>query len=57
MLKEWFAATGYPVSLADAAIPDADIGNIAEHASALAKLWRLKNYTEEVIAEGFSLCS
>ena len=56
-LKEWFAATGCPVSLADAAIPDADIGNIAEHASALAKLWRLKNYTEEVIAEVLKLCT
>ncbi|MDT8271810.1 MAG: iron-containing alcohol dehydrogenase [Desulfomonilia bacterium] len=56
-LKEWFAAIGCPVSLADAAIPDADIGNIAEHASALAKLWRLKDYTEEEIAEVLSLCT
>ena len=57
MLKEWFADTGCPVSLADAGIFAADIGNIAEHASALAKLWRLKDYTEEVIAEVLNLCT
>lgn len=55
-LKEWFASIGSPVSLGEAKIPAEDIGKIAGNAAALAELWGLKDYTEEVIASILSTC-
>jgi alcohol dehydrogenase YqhD (iron-dependent ADH family) len=55
-LREWFASIGSPVSLKDAGIPEGDIGTIAENARELAKVWGLKNYTEEIIADILRLC-
>lgn len=55
-LKEWFASIGAPVSLGAGQIPAGDIGKIAKNASALAELWGLKDYTEEVIASILTTC-
>ena len=50
-LKSWFASIGSPVTLAAVDIPDADIGNIADNAANLSKLWGMGTYyTSEVIA-------
>jgi len=55
-LKEWFASIGSPVSLGEAKIPAEDIGKIAKNAAALAQLWGLKDYTEEVINSILTTC-
>lgn len=54
---EWCAAIGCPVSLQEASIPVKDIEKIAENAHALAQVWRLKDYTTEVIADVLNLCT
>ncbi len=55
-LKGWFSSIGAPVSLGEAKIPADDIGKIAGNASALAELWGLKDYTEEVINSILATC-
>lgn len=55
-LKAWFAAIGSPTSLKDACIPEQDIDRIAENAAVLARVWQLKDYTREVIAEILQKC-
>jgi len=55
-LKGWYVRVGSPTSLGAAGIPAADIDKIAENAVMLAKKWRLKDYTQEVIAEILQLC-
>jgi len=55
-LKGWFAAIGSPVSLGDANILEEDIEKIAENAYALAQIWGLRDYTEEVIVDVLKLC-
>ena len=55
-LKGWYERVGSPTSLGAAGIPAADIDKIAENAVMLAKKWRLKDYTREVIAEILQLC-
>ena len=55
-LKGWYERVGSPTSLGAAGIPAADIDKIAENAVMLAKKWRLKDYTQEVIAEILQLC-
>ena len=55
-LKEWFASIGSPVSLGEAQIPEEDIGKITNNAYVLAQLWRLDDYTEEVITDILKLC-
>ncbi len=55
-LREWFSSIGSPVSLKEAGIPEGDIETIAENARELAKVWGLKDYTEEVIASILRLC-
>lgn len=55
-LKNWFASIGSPVSLAEANIPATDIGNIAANAEELARVWRLNDYTREVIADILDIC-
>ncbi|MGZ6292632.1 MAG: iron-containing alcohol dehydrogenase, partial [Syntrophales bacterium] len=55
-LERWFSSIGSPTSLKEAGIPGSDIDRIAENATALAKLWGLKDYTREVIVEVLHLC-
>lgn len=55
-LKNWFSSIGSPTSLKEVGIPESDIGRIAENAYALAQVWGLKDYSEEVIAEILTLC-
>ncbi len=55
-LKGWFSSIGAPVSLGEAKIPADEIEKIAGNASALAELWGLKDYTEEVINSILATC-
>jgi hypothetical protein len=55
-LKRWFSSIGSPVSLKEANVPEAEIGRIAENASATALVWGMKTYTKEVISEILRLC-
>jgi len=55
-LVDWYKRVGSPTSLRDAGIPASDIDKIAENAVMLAKKWRLKDYTQEVIAQILHLC-
>ena len=55
-LKSWFTSIGSPTSLKEGNIPEGDIGKITENAYALARVWGLKDYTKEVIAEILTLC-
>ncbi len=51
-LETWFAKIKAPVRLAEAGIPAADIGRIAENAAGLATLWGVAaTYPQETIAE------
>ncbi len=47
--RTWFASVGCPVSLAQAGIKEDDIPEIAANALGLAKVWRLKNYNQNII--------
>ena len=55
-LKRWFSLIGSPTLLQEADIPEDDIDTIAENAAVLARLWGLKDYTQEVISEILLLC-
>ena len=55
-LQGWYERVGSPTSLAAAGIPASDIDKIAENAVMLAKKWRLRDYSREVIAEILQLC-
>ncbi|KPK00583.1 MAG: butanol dehydrogenase [Desulfobacterales bacterium SG8_35] len=55
-LLAWFAKVKTPTSLSDLHISGEDIPLIAENAVALAKIWGMKDYTEEKIAEILKLC-
>lgn len=55
-ITAWFAAIGSPVSLKEAGIPEHDIDGIAENAAALARVWQLNDYSQEVIAEILTQC-
>ncbi|MCF6186791.1 MAG: iron-containing alcohol dehydrogenase [Desulfobulbaceae bacterium] len=56
ILQNWFARIDSPSSLQEVEIPIADIPEIAANAVALAKVWRLKEYTRERIEEILHLC-
>ncbi len=56
LLKAWFAKINSPTSLADVKVPVADIPAIAENAAALAKIWRMRDYTDEKIKAVLRLC-
>ncbi|HOJ52300.1 MAG TPA: iron-containing alcohol dehydrogenase [Syntrophales bacterium] len=49
-VREWFSKIGCPVTLKEAGISESEIKKIAENAVHLAELWRMKDYTVEVIA-------
>ncbi len=55
-LKNWFAASGCPTTLAELGISADDIPKIAANATALAKIWRLREYDEETIAAILDRC-
>ncbi|HPD56855.1 MAG TPA: iron-containing alcohol dehydrogenase [Smithellaceae bacterium] len=50
-LKSWFSSLGAPVSLKEANIPADDIAKIAANALNNAQMWKMTNYTKEVISE------
>ncbi len=56
ILHNWFGRVNSPTSLEEVDIPQSDIPRIAENALALAKVWRLTNYTAETIEEILHLC-
>jgi hypothetical protein len=55
-LTSWFQTINSPTSLRSLKIPPADIQIIADNALALAKIWRLQEYSQETIEEILQLC-
>jgi alcohol dehydrogenase YqhD (iron-dependent ADH family) len=55
-LKGWFSAVKSPVSLKEGGIPEGDIGRIGDNAVELARTWKLKDYTRDVIIEVLNHC-
>lgn len=56
-LRSWFSTVNSPVSLAELDIPAEDVPRIAENALGLAKVWRLNQYSQEVIEEILQRCA
>ncbi len=56
IFKNWFSRIDSPVSLEELGIPAADIPMIAENSLALARVWRLTDYSQETIEEILHLC-
>lgn len=50
-LTAWFEKVKAPTNLTSLEIPETDIPRIAENAMALAKVWRMRDYSEERITE------
>jgi alcohol dehydrogenase YqhD (iron-dependent ADH family) len=50
-LTTWFKELKAPTSITSLEIPDSDIPRIAENAMALAKVWRMRDYSEKRITE------
>jgi alcohol dehydrogenase YqhD (iron-dependent ADH family) len=48
-LRQWFVNMGCPVTLKEIAVESADIPLIAANTLALAKIWRMPEYTRETI--------
>jgi alcohol dehydrogenase YqhD (iron-dependent ADH family) len=55
-LSNWFVKVKSPTSITALDIPDTDIPKIAENAMTLAKVWRMKDYSEERIKEILAEC-
>ncbi|MBC8317069.1 MAG: NADH-dependent alcohol dehydrogenase, partial [Desulfobulbaceae bacterium] len=56
MLEKWFQKVKSPTRLSELSIPGEDIPAIASNALSLAKVWRLKDYTQPVIEEILHKC-
>ncbi|WPD25052.1 MAG: iron-containing alcohol dehydrogenase [Candidatus Electrothrix scaldis] len=56
-LRTWFSKVKSPVSLAELDIPAEDIPRIAENALGLAKVWRLNQYSQEIIEDILRRCA
>jgi alcohol dehydrogenase YqhD (iron-dependent ADH family) len=56
IMENWFSRVNSPIRLAECDIPSADIPSIAENAQGLAKIWRLNEYSPEIIKEILLLC-
>lgn len=56
ILRNWFGKIEAPISLEEIDIPVADIPHIAENALALARLWRLQEYSQQTIEKILHLC-
>jgi hypothetical protein len=50
-LRTWFSKVKSPVTLTELDIPKEDIPRIAENALGLAKVWRLNQYSQEIIEQ------
>jgi alcohol dehydrogenase YqhD (iron-dependent ADH family) len=55
-LRNWFSKVQSPVTLAELDIPTEDIPRIAQNALGLAKVWRLNQYTQEVVEDILQRC-
>lgn len=51
LLEKWFVKIKSPVRLSDLDISPVDIPTIAENALSLAKVWRLKDYNQQIIED------
>ena len=56
LLEKWFVSVKSPTTLNQAGIAASDIPLIAENALALAKIWRLNEYSKDVIMEILAAC-
>lgn len=56
LLRKWFQKINSPVTLAELDIPALAIPALAENATALAKVWRLKEYNTQVISSVLQRC-
>ncbi|MCI5221072.1 MAG: iron-containing alcohol dehydrogenase, partial [Candidatus Electrothrix sp. LOE2] len=56
-LRTWFSRVHSPVSLTELNIPAEDIPQIAENALGLAKVWRLNQYSQEIIEDILRRCA
>lgn len=56
LLEKWFVSVKSPTTLSQAGIAASDIPLIAENALALAKIWRLNEYSKDVIMEILAAC-
>lgn len=55
-VENWFSRVKSPIRLADCAIPEDAVPEIAENAVRLAKIWRLSKYTRKTVEEILLLC-
>jgi len=55
-LTKWFNTVQAPTSITALNIPDSDIPRIAENAMALAKVWRMRDYSEERVTAILKEC-
>ncbi|MBV5318159.1 MAG: iron-containing alcohol dehydrogenase [Desulfobulbaceae bacterium] len=55
-MRRWFCRMKAPVTLHDLGIPASDIPQIAENTKGLARLWRLHDYTPELVAKVLQRC-
>ncbi len=56
ILRNWFSKIDSPITLEELEIPQTDIPKIAANALALARHWRLKEYSQQTIEEILNLC-
>lgn len=56
MLENWFCSVKSPTRLAELSISPDDIPAIANNALSLAKVWRLKDYNQEIIEQILEDC-
>ncbi len=56
IFRSWFDRIGAPTTLEQLGIPEGNIQEIALNTQGLAKIWRLQNYTPEVVTEILHLC-
>jgi len=56
-LKAWFRMIGAPTTLQEGGIPEGGMESLAEHALALAGVWKLEEYTKDVILEVLARCT
>ncbi len=56
LLRDWFRKINSPVTLEELNISVSDIEGIAENATALARIWRLKEYNTQIISSILQKC-
>jgi alcohol dehydrogenase YqhD (iron-dependent ADH family) len=55
-LRDWLRSVDAPTTLSDLGIPAQDIDKIAENSRALARIWRLREYTPQRVAAILEHC-